>query len=91
MGGSTYLYYINHHPDDYSTILPVTSLWISKLLDHSIAGVIQGASGNSQADLSHLLMLVSAQAAFYLLGGLLSTGQNTLRSLLGDLMTNQLT
>lgn len=70
--------------------LPVISLWISKLLIDTVAATIQGSTLGTQASLIRLLTLVSAQAVFFFLGALLSTGQETVRPLLGDLLSNQI-
>jgi ATP-binding cassette subfamily B protein len=66
--------------------LPVVSLWISKLLIDTVAATIQGGTSES---LMRLLALVGAQASLFFMGSLLSTVQEILRPLLGDLLSNQ--
>lgn len=69
--------------------LPAVSLWISKLLIDRVGTILQGGALGGQENLFRLLALVGAQAALFFLGILLSTGQETLRSMLGDLLSNQ--
>lgn len=70
--------------------LPAASLWISKLLIDAVTIAIQGGAIGSQDNLIRLLALVGAQASLFFLGILLSTGQETVRPLLGELLSNQI-
>lgn len=69
--------------------LPIAQLWISKLLIDSVAAIYQGGVSGVQVDPRHLFFWVVLQAGLYLLSNLISTSQETVRSFLGELLSNR--
>ncbi|MBA4384813.1 MAG: ABC transporter ATP-binding protein [Anaerolinea sp.] len=63
--------------------IPAIQLWVFKLLIDVVASGIRES-------LTHVLILVAAQAGLFLLGNLLSASQETMRTLLGELLTNHI-
>jgi ATP-binding cassette, subfamily B, bacterial len=73
-----------------SGCVPVVQLWISKLLIDSAAGVIQMGIGEIQkSQVYSFFALVGFQAGLFFLSSVLTTSQETLHPLLGDLLSNQ--
>lgn len=62
--------------------LPAIQLWVFKLLIDMVAS-------GSKDSLMHILTLVGIQAGLFLLGNIFSAAQETMRTLLGELLTNQ--
>ena len=71
-------------------VLPAVQLWITKLLLDMVAAAIQGGASAAEGGLMRLLTLVGVQAGLLLLTSFLSTGQEAARSLLGELLGNQI-
>lgn len=67
----------------FKGVLPAIRLWFFKLLIDMIASGVRD-------NLAQTLNLVAIQAALLLLGNLLSAVQETMRALLGELLTNQI-
>lgn len=70
--------------------LPAAQLWITKLLLDAVAVTIQEGASGIEGGLMRLLTLVGVQAGLMLLGSLLYAAQDTTRSLLGELLGNQI-
>jgi ATP-binding cassette, subfamily B, bacterial len=71
-------------------VLPVISLWISKLLIDTVAITIQGGALGGQHNLMHLLVLVGAQAGLFFFVSFLGSVQESIRPMLGDILSNQI-
>jgi ATP-binding cassette, subfamily B, bacterial len=70
-------------------ILPAIQLWISKILIDTVSVVIQGGESGVQEYLTSLLALISAQGGLLILSTFLATAQETVRPLLGELLSNK--
>jgi ATP-binding cassette subfamily B protein len=69
--------------------LPASQLWVSKLLIDGVSKAIQGGVLDAERHLVHLLTLAGVQASLLLLGSILNTANGTARTLLGELVRNQ--